>query len=288
MRLARLALVVIVVLVLAGLGVREWQGSLVAGHARYRFNMAWIVPESGVSFVSFDPVERTVMIIPFPSDLAIKSRTSGEYAISALYKLGQYQDKGGSFARQKIQGFMRVPIPGYLVGSGSITRALLATLWGDSESNLSIFDTLVLVSHLSRYRPRVVSTEELIRAGVVEGKTYHSDRLQAFVGERLFDWEIATEGVSVAILNESGIDGLGGDMADFLDNLGLDVVSVRSGETSDLQESSWMVGDSGKADELGYIFEGLFGFPKPQVGNPDQEYRAEILIRVGSDARELF
>ncbi len=291
----------LIVLVVGGLGVREWQRSQIVGHASHRFNLALIAPEVGVTFVSFDPVEGEAFILPFPNNLSIPSRKSGEYSITSLYKLGSYSGEGGMFARQKIQGFMRVPIPGYAVvrtenkdPKNQLNRALLsiALLPKQAESSLSRFDALVLLSRLSRYSYREVTEEELLRAAVIEKKEgvslYHPERLQEFVGSRLFDWGLGAEGVSVAVLNASGENGLGSDMADFLTNLGFDVVMVRSVTGGEILDSSrWEIADETKLLELKQLFASLFGFAKPTMG-VNAEYRAQVVIWVGKDAKELF
>lgn len=286
----------IVFLIFGGLVVKEWQKSQILGKSKYRFNMVMIIPEKGVTFVSIDPSEKSILALPFPTSLAINSRTSGEYSISSLYKLGSYKNEGGKFARQKIQGFMRVPVPGYVVVKtgrekvkSELKVGLLKTIFGRSETSLSRFDAVVLYYRVNRYRWREIEESELIRAGVVEKNIYHPERLQEYVGTRLFDWGIGGSLVTVAIINESGENGLGSDMADFLSNLGLDVVMVRStsGESS-LATSQWQVSDDKSAKELSYIFENLFEFDKPKVETVADEYRSMVLIRVGKDAKELF
>lgn len=291
----------ILVLVVAGLMLGEWQRSQIVGHASHRFNLALIAPEVGVTFVSFDPAEQALFVLPFPSDLSIPSRKSGEYSITSLYKLGAYSGEGGMFARQKIQGFMRVPIPGYAVVTTEsnnpkrqLTKALLSVALSPkrAESSLSRFDALVLLSRLSRYSYREVGEEELVRAAVIEKKEgvslYHPERLQEFVGSRLFDWGLGAEGVTVAVLNASGENGLGSDMADFLTNLGFDVVMVRSVAGGEMEEvSHWQVADERELSELTDLFASLFGFAAPTVGVA-AEYRSQVVIWVGKDAKELF
>lgn len=283
-----------VILVICGMGVKEWQRSQVIGQAQYRFNLAMIQSEVGVSFVSFDPAEKAVLALPFPGNLAITTRSSGEYAISSLYKLGTYQGKGGEFARQKIQGFMRVPVPGYIVVKSNKAKVkselrlgLLKVVFGKTDTSLSRFDAALLFLRLGRYSYREVGEDELVRAGVVENNTYHPERLQEYVGTRLFDWGIGGDGVSVAIINASGENGLGSDMADFLSNLGLDVVMVRSVDEK-LETSEWQVENTKSANKLSYIFQNLFAFPDPKLESVPEEYRSTVLIRVGRDAKELF
>jgi hypothetical protein len=276
----------VIVLILGGMGGKEWRTNQVVGHADYRFNMALIGDE--VTFVSFDPVEKSVLSLKFPNDLAIRSRTSGEYTISSLYKLGSYKGQGGRFVRQKIQGFMRVPIPGYLVGK-SLKGSLFSVVLGTTDTSLSKFDGVLLLYRSATYGHRAVDEDELVRAGVIADNTYHPERLQEYVGSRLFDWGVGAKAATVAIVNASGENGLGSDMADFLSNLGLDVVIVRSVNTTDVLETSeWQVDNEEDGQELSYIFQNLFEFPDPRVEKIGEEYRAKVLIKVGKDAKELF
>lgn len=292
----KLIAVGLVVLVLGGLGLKEYRTSQIVGHAQYRFNLAMIGESSGITFLSFDPAEKSVLSLTFPNDLAIKSRTSGEYSISSLYKLGSYSGKGGMFARQKVQGFMRVPIPGYIVttskkavSKSGFRMAMIKTMFGKTDTSLSRFDAVMLFARSGKYAWREVQEEELVRAGVIADKTYHPERMQEYVGSRLFDWSIGSENITVAVINASGENGLGSDIADFLTNLGLDVVMVRSvSSDSQVEKSEWQVGNEKIAEELGYVFENLFSFNQPKLENVPEEYRATVLIRIGKDAKELF
>jgi hypothetical protein len=291
-------LVGFIALVMIGLGFRDYQSSQVVLYPQYRFNIAIIGIDSGVTFVSYDPAERSILTIPFPNDLAINSRTSGEYSISSLYKLGSYKGQGGMFARQKIQGFMRVPVPGYLVVNkvnkvtrSQLIRNLVAVMLHPKspDSSLSRLDAALLLYRTSRYSLREVGEDELIRAGVINNKTYYPERLQEYVGSRLFDWGIGATGITVAITNASGENGLGSDMADFLSNLGFDVVMVRSTTSKELLENTeWQVSNEGSAKKLGYIFQNLFGLDNPKIENVPSEYRSEVFIQVGKDAKDLF
>jgi hypothetical protein len=292
----KLVLASVVALVIVGLGFKEIEKSQIVGNSQYRFNMAMIGESSGITFLSFDPSEKSVLSLTFPSDLAIKSRTSGEYSISSLYKLGSYSGKGGMFARQKVQGFMRVPIPGYVVTTGkkaisksSFRMTMIKAMFGKMDTSLSRLDAAVLFLRSGGYAWRNVEEKELVRAGVIADNTYHPERMQEYVGSRLFDWNIGSGSITVAVINASGENGLGSDIADFLTNLGLDVVMVRSvNNDSQVERSEWQVGNEEVAEDLGYIFKHLFGFNEAMVENVPEEYRSMVLIRIGKDAKELF
>lgn len=292
----------LIVSIVLGLCVSEYRSSQLVGNLQYRFNMALIVPDIGVTFISYDPAESSILALPFPTSLAINSRSSGEYSIASLYKLGSYKGNGGKFARQKIQGFMRVPIPGYLVlnkkstsPKSQLRKGLLSVLLSlkSPESSLSKFDAAILLYRASKYSWREVGEEELVRAAVIEkkdsGLLYHPERLQEYVGGRLVDWGIGASGVTVAIVNASGVNGLGSDMADFLSNLGFDVVMVRSVTDNEVLEvSGWQVDDLESANNLSYIFQNLFSLGEPKLEKISGEYRSSVLVRVGRDAIELF
>lgn len=286
----------IIILILAGLLVQEMRKSNVWGNTQYRFNLAMIDQNNGATFLSFDPSEQSILSFTFPNDLAIKSRTSGEYAISSLYKLGSYTDQGGMFARQKIQGFMRVPIPGYVVTSSdklvaktNFRVAMLKMIFGKNDSNLSRLDAVILLRRLGKYSWREVKEDELVRAGVIVDRIYHPERLQEYVGSRLFDWNIGAENVTVAVVNASGENGLGSDIADFLTNLGLDVVMVRSvSGDNQIEETVWQVDSGEVGEDLGYVFKNLFGLSDPKMEKIPEEYRSMVLIMIGKDAVELF
>ncbi len=284
------------IMILAGVGVREYQRSLIAGHANSRFNLVLIKPEEDISLVSYDPVEKTITSWTFPAGTTIKSRKSGEYDVGSLYRLGSYDGEGGSFARQKIQGFLRVPVPAYLLVSsqsdnvkGNLWRGL-GFGWGEM-SNLSLLDRAILWMRMG-YRFRQVESDELLRAGVMEergGKvSYRFDRLQEYVGSQLFDWQMGGENITVAVLNASGNDGLGSDVADFLSNWGLDVVMVRTANNTIVEKSTWQIKEPKRERRLRYVFGSLLQMGDGKIEEVPSEYRAEILLTIGKDAEGLF
>lgn len=277
--------------------VREYQRSLVRPEAR--FNLVYVsAEEKQVSVVSFDPVEQKVLAIVYPTDLEISSRSVGSYSISQLYTLGSYRDKGGEFVRRKVQGFMRLPIRGYLISTEpwgeegplpKLSRDLRRTCYGRGESNLSKIDCLRLVSWLGSSSERTVREEELVRSGIIvikDGKkTYVAERLFEYVGQLFFDWRVGREGARVAVINESGESGLGTDLAMFLEHVGLDVVSVRGGESQE-EKSRLVIMEPDKFELTLKILTEVFDM-KIESGDTAQ-HRADMVFFVGTDTLELF
>jgi hypothetical protein len=270
----------LVLLIVIGLVARIIRASLV--DPQIRFNLLYIDQQGErVSVLSYDPIEHKVLAISYPPELLIESRSVGAYEMRRLYTLGSYKDEGGEFARRKVQGFMRLPIVGYLVnleGSGSVTesiqKALIAQSWDAKiRSNLTVFDRYRLGRAHSSYSEHVVTTQDLTRSGVL-------------VGESFFDWGVGREGATVVVINESGLDLMGSDMASFLTNMGLDVIGVRSG-SSVIETTKYLVAMPERFSLTLDFIDDVFDFPR-EVSSDLTEYRADIVFRVGKDALELF
>lgn len=295
---AKIIVYSLVILVVIGVFVKELKASIVSPETR--FNLVYI-DDGGrrVSVVTLDPVEEKVMIITYPEKLAITSRSVGEYEIGSLYKLGSYKGQGGEFARRKVQGFMRLPIVGYLVnveGNGnvndSLKESMLKAIWSRTlEKNLTAIDAYRLTRAIRSYSGNNVGDAELIRAGVIvkdknEKLSYNQLALSSYVGKSFFDWGVGREGVTVSIINESGESGLGSDMAEFLDNMGLDVITVKSG--SMITETTRTTVADPKASSATLTFMSrVFKFRPYEIADTS-EYRAGIVMWVGKDALELF
>lgn len=286
----------IILLILVGVGVlaREYKNSLGVWEDN-RFNMVAIDQKSGaISFVTYDPVEEKTLVINYPQNLIINSRSVGEYNVGTLYRLGAYEKKGGEFAKRKVQGFMRTPIQGYLAGEGTLRTMLWKNIWKSRrESNLSRIDSWYMWSVVTKHSLINVNEEELIRAGIIISRQdeakydYSAERLEQYLGERLFDWMVGREGATVAVVNMSGVDGLGSDLGRFLTNMGLDVIAVRSGNEAREETKIWSDRESKKEIALDGIRR-VFEFDEAEESDLTKEFRADIVIEVGKDALSLF
>jgi hypothetical protein len=248
--------------------------------------------------VSFDPSEGRVTQLEI-ADIEFRSRSVGQYQMSQLYALGGYESAGGEFVRNKLQGFLRVPLLDYLLveklDKTNIRLALVKQLVGLAEaSELSTLDLANLLFWSFSFDWQVVPFETMVKVGaveLVEGKYQVNDlRLRQFVGERLFDWLVGEESWTVSIMNESGKDGLGGDIAAFLTNVGMDVIAVRSGSEVGrektivrLSESKAVKSASMRVLELIMPTSASFEYEQ-DLG----EFRSEVVIILGSDMQYLF
>lgn len=286
-------------LVTAGFLYSDYARSQVAG-SPYRHNMVFASTEGDVSFVSFDPAEKQVFTLAFPKNLEIKSRSVGTYRIDNLYKLGSYEGEPGRFVVRKVQGFMRVPIAGYVTTESidSVKRSLAIRLrhaiWNPRGTSLTRIDALTLLARMSTYQWREGSQDDLVRGGVLtqDGDVwrYSHERLKNYLGVRVFDWTVGGDNITVAIINNSGIDGLGTDLSEFFTNLGFDVVMVKNGDTaaSDTTSVAFSAQDQEAYSQTTQLLTQLFGWNTFEVGNTVEQYRAKMAVTVGRDAVELF
>lgn len=283
-------------LLLVVFAISEYRVSQVFGR-QYRYNMTIESSSGEVAFLSFDPSEKQIFVLPLPQSLEIESRSVGSYRIDKLYSLGSYEGSPGEFVRKKVQGFMRVPVMGYLTiktekntKNGVIAGLLRTIVRGRKQTTLSRLDAIALLGKIGGYSWKEADQDELIRAGVLtrEGDKllFAPERLQQYLGVRVFDWGIGGEGVTVAVINESREGGLASDISRFLTNVGLDVVSVKSGTKDDLEETRVIYKDE-RGEEISTLLSDWFSWGQGEMGDTD-EYRAEIVIYVGRDAEALF
>ncbi len=277
-----------------------YRGSVFA-YGAGRFNFVVADRSGDIYFASLDLVERVATVVELPESLHIRSRSVGEYRVGSLVGLSEYAPEKGDFVRRKIQGFFRVPVSGYLIlekdiekeatGREFVGKVLALSMLGATETNLSIFDRARLGYGLLRSSYRKEDLDSLVKAGVLVEKqgggfAYSPPRLMAYVDGKFFDWLVGQERKTVAIVDVSGGKGLAQDVADFILNMGADVVLVKEGPGE--SKSKIVVGseDDLRSESVRSIGR-LLGIELVEVGQM-AEYRAEIAVFVGSDLESMF
>lgn len=297
----RRALVLIGLVVLLFLAVlfSVVRSSLVIGRGG-RFNLVAVDNHENALFVSYDATQERITVVSFPSELFIRSRSVGEYQIGKLYQLAQYEEDPGIFVRRKIQGFMRVPVPGYIVADGDLGESarkglfstLLRRIFSTPESNITRLDALTLLIRGQSYIWDIQDAEFLVREGVLVSRNqggygYNPARLLEYVDGKFFDWLVGQEPYSVSIIDLSNERGLASDLSDFVTNMGSDVVMVKKGDetssTSRMVVSSEEVLDSYTTKAI----RSLLGIENIVIGDTSV-YRSDIVLFVGSDMENIF
>lgn len=280
----------LLVVIVVAYGANEYRKSeLLGNHFKYVFVKA---DSSGkVQYVAIDPQVKQIYVLNYPPELEIKSRSVGVYQIAKLYAFGVYEGDPGEFVRKKVQGFMRAPISGYIVSDLGLKNSLRRAIFSEKENTFSRLDALILYLRSLSYTLTEEGEEQLVRAGVikrVEDKyEYFPERLQQYLSTRIFDWGIGRTGLTAAVINRSGEDGLGKDISQFLINAGVDVVLVGAEEKK--EEETWIaVAPRDKeAKETAEVLKGWF-FWKKVAEEDTTGKRARMVIYVGRDALKLF
>lgn len=276
-------------LILAGFLFREYQLSTVL-NSEFKYAMVYLDTKGTVNYVSFDPEEKQIFTLSYPQNLEIKSRSVGNYTIGKLYTLGNYEGNPGEFTRKKVQGFMRAPVMGYMVSDQPLKKALFRHIFTGRGTTLSRLDALYLYLKSNSYVVKDEGENDLLRAGAIEKSgdkfTYSSERLQQYLSTRVFDWGIGGGGVTAAVINQSGEDGLGRDIAQFLTNAGVDVVAVRGASEQNEKTKIVIEKDDVSSEKLAKALLSWFGYGY-EVGDVSS-YRARMVIYVGKDGLKLF
>lgn len=289
----------IVVLLFFVLMFYALRSSLVVGRGG-RFNLVAVDSHENALFVSYDATQERITVVSFPSELFIRSRSVGEYQIGKLYQLAQYEEDPGTFVRRKIQGFMRVPVPGYIVSDGDLgefrRKGLFSTLFrrifSTWETNITRLDALALLIRGQSYVWDIQDVESLVREGVLVSRNqggygYNPARLLEYVDGKFFDWQVGQESYSVSVIDLSDEHGLASDLSDFVTNVGSDVVMVKEGDetssTSRIIVSSEEVLDSYTT----LVIRSLLGI-EDVVVDDTSVYRSDIVLFVGSDMENIF
>ena len=93
----------------------------------------------------------------------------------------------------------------------------------------------------------------------------------------------------MAVVNASGVEGLGSDVADFLSNVGMDVVAVKTSESEPVGTSTVLVASSDRArsTRIASLFADWFGWEGVEMGDTSG-WRSEVVVTVGGETKELF
>lgn len=295
----RLGLLCVLVIILICFVVQVSGSRIVKSGGKFNFVVG---SKSGeVMFGSYDSVEKQVISISFPQDLYIKSRSVGEYRVGRLYSLALYEDEPGEFLQRKVQGFLRVPVSGYILIGGEANiaerKTVMSGVWRgflrrDYSTNMNFLDLLIMMHRSSSYVWFDKGVDDLVREGVyversVGGYGCVPSRTQEYVEGRFFDWNVAREGLSVAVINSSTEKGLASDVSDFVINIGADVVMVREGENKD--DNSKLVVSKKELinSETVSKLQELLEIDIAEVGDT-QPFRSDIVFYIGSDMVAIF
>ncbi len=258
-----------------------------------RSNILFINEDGGAAVMSLDGVTKKISWLFFPGESLIASRSFGYYRVDKLVKLARYEKDFGGFLTGKFQNLVKLPFQAYCLEEDKVDlsgEVGYQWWWRCKRTNLNLVDKLRLSYWFQKDVNQEFRLKDWRRLGVLgketeEGRVYKDDPLNEFIKNKLFDWKVAQEGLTAAVIDESGHD-LSHDLGDLLENIGFKVVMTRNGRNSRKTEAEIWFGDEKLKRSLGAkALMGLFRQAKIEVKNTD-DYRADVVIWLGKKANE--
>lgn len=156
--------------------------------------------------------------------------------------------------------------------NGDITALMFSTSMhlGTLQTNMTIFDTL----RLCLLSKNVATNNEITREITLHDQSIHTD---AKIIQALTDPDIASESVSIQIINASNITGMGQRLGKVLTNMGANVVDVSSSQS--VQNTTTLAYYGGESVTLDHLQKLLQVRPKKLTAQPI----ADIVITIGTD-----
>jgi len=202
----------------------------------------------------------------------------GEYQLKNVYELGRLEGQGGKVLSRTVQDLMGVAVRGWLVDE--VTNLT----WWD-RIRLWWYEQMVMKkSTVVELRQQAAFRQEVLGDGV-EVFRVSQKLLDELVNKLVFNEKLAKEGLSLAVLNAAGIEGVARDVARLLANLGGEVRLVSN---LDNQEKSQIL-VAGKDILESYTVKQLariLGIKEVGLGDVG-EYRSEVVVVIGQGYTQL-
>ena len=249
-----------------GVKASQWDG---------QGQFGWVIQTEEIRVKIIIPSQKKLVTLIIPNNTIVKVGFGfGEYRINKVYELGKLANQAGKVLTRTIQEFLGVGIKGWQVGT---------------KSNLSWWDN---------FRLKWLETFAVNQTKVVELKdkpSWQAEQLsdgsliyrvnQAWLDElvhqEIFDQEVSQEGLTVAVLNASGVDGVANDISRLISNLGIEVRLVSN--LAAQERSEVVISQKGQKDTktLKKII-GSLGIDTVRVGDI-LEQRSDMVVIIGRD-----
>ncbi len=249
-----------------GVKASQWDG---------QDQFGWVIQTEEIRVKIIIPSQKKLVTLIIPNNTIVKVGFGfGEYRINKVYELGKLANQAGKVLTRTIQEFLGVGIKGWQVGT---------------KSNLSWWDN---------FRLKWLETFAVNQTKVVELKdkpSWQAEQLsdgsliyrvnQAWLDElvhqEIFDQEVSQEGLTVAVLNASGVDGVANDISRLISNLGIEVRLVSN--LAAQERSEVVISQKSQKDTktLKKII-GSLGIDTVRVGDI-LEQRSDMVVIIGRD-----
>ncbi len=273
-----------------------------------------VMKAADLSVINYNPADKKFTVIAIPGESYINvPRGYGSWPIGSIYSLGEEEKtgRGASLLKDSIASLLGQPIDRFILVNSPQTSQQIVNqmhsnlftglfLLNQIKTDLTPLEELSLVFAISQARSDKIvdldlSETNITRSILLPDSTrvlgVDNIRLDLFVREKLIDEGITREALPIAIYNATDHPGLAQDASRIITNLGGNVITTSSTESS-LINSSIIVMNGDKQSLLkSYTFNRLTGifspacFPKgctPQDPKLDTS-RAQLIVVLGED-----
>lgn len=230
-----------------------------------------------VKLVSLEQKKLVRLIIPLETMVRV-GFGFGEYRLGKVAQLGELEKKPGLILTKTVQDLLGLPITGWKI---------------NKKSNLTWWDRV----RLAWFEKFIAEEKEVIDLGdsLAWQEGFLGDQTKIFrvntsfldqvLHEQVFNQKLAEEGLSVAILNASGIDGVANNVSRLVSNLGVEVRLVSNApqqEFSIIKVSESKLKPSMTVKNISQ-FLGINSIEVIDI----LEYRSDVVIVIGQDYTKL-
>ena len=199
-----------------------------------------IAAEPAMTLVILKPKGQKIVTFSLPGDTYIEGVGGyGKYSLSALWKLGTIDKRGGALVSESLSETLGAPITRYISGERGIDlfrwRNVGTFLTGQYTTNMTLSEFIGVVKRLSDSRPGEIEEIDLAKTTLFEKKILPDGtgilevdlgRIDPIVRGAFENEEIRGEAKRIAVVNTTEIPGLGSGVAKTLSHIGTVVVSV--------------------------------------------------------------
>jgi|GEM_PF-2721050 hypothetical protein len=234
--------------------------------------------ESKIMLEILLPKQDRLIKIELPFDLVVEVPFGyGEYQLEKIYRLGELDEKGGELLTRTTQDLMGLSVKGY-----QYNKQTNLTWWdklriswfkmkANKNINLSLIEEIGLIETILADGSKTLEPSEIL--------------IDEFINQYLFDELIVNEGMSVTVLNASGVDNLATKTARIINNLG-GQVSIVSNQEENNQSELWLRDKSLLNSMTTSKLKSIFNIEVIKVFKAD-EYRSDLVLVISKDYSQL-
>jgi len=235
-----------------GVKASQWDG---------QGQFAFVIQAEEIRVKIIIPNQKKLIILIIPDNTMVKVGFGfGEYRLNKIYELGKLANQADKVLTRTVQELLGIGIKGWQVGG---------------KSNLSWWDKI---------RLRWLEALTVNQTETIELKD-NAAWLDELVHREIFDQEVSQEGLTVAVLNASGVDGVANNISRLISNLGIELRLVGNLANQDQSEVVINQKNLQETKTLKKIINSL-GIDRVRVGDI-LEQRSDIVVIIGRDYANL-